>query len=327
LQTRDIIVIGASMGGVDALSRLAGQLPADLPASVLVVQHVSEDSPGLLAGILGARGALPASQAVDGMPLERGRIYVAPPGRHLLLGEEGIRVTFGPRENLSRPAIDTLFRTAAVNYRSRVIGVVLTGLLADGAAGLLAVERCGGAAVVQSPDDAEYPEMPRNALAATRAPRQTTLAGLGPLLVRLAAQPAPEPPPVPEMLRIEARITERAMSLPEPVPVLGTPTGFTCPECQGSIQAIDDGGLVRFRCRVGHAYSAQDWLAEKATAVEDSLWVALQTLEERADMLVSMARAELERGRERSGGSLGERARETRLHADRLRELLRHLPE
>lgn len=156
----DVIVIGSSMGGIEALSSLVRQLPADLPASVVVVQHSSEESPGLLSEILARAGALPAVTAEDRMALEHGRIYVAPPDHHLLLTEDGLRVVFGPRENRVRPAIDPLFRTAAVNYRSRVIGVILTGLLGDGASGLLAVRRCGGTAVVQAPDDAATPRCP-----------------------------------------------------------------------------------------------------------------------------------------------------------------------
>ena len=154
MHTRDIVVVGSSMGGIEALSALAGQLPEVLPAAVFIVQHTSAESPGLLGDILSQRGPLPAVMAEEGMAIERGRIYVAPPNRHMLATADGIRVTFGPRENRSRPAIDPLFRTAAVNYRSRVIGVVLTGLLGDGAAGLLAVHRCGGLALVQAPDDA-----------------------------------------------------------------------------------------------------------------------------------------------------------------------------
>jgi len=326
MSTRDIIVIGASMGGVEALSALAGQLPADLAAAVLVVQHTSAASPGLLGAILSSRGPLPAATAEDGVRPERGRIYVAPPNRHLLLTEQGIRVVFGPRENRSRPAIDPLFRTAAVHGRSRVIGVVLTGLLGDGASGLLAIRRCGGEAVVQTPDDAAYPDMPLRALAAVGSAHQAPLDGMGALLARLALEPAPAPPPVPEALMLEARLTERAMEAEDWTQLPGGPTTFTCPECKGSIQEVLDDGIRRFRCRVGHAYSVDDLLAGKARAVEETLWMALQTLEERAAMLERMAEDDRQRGWAGAAGGYDERASETRIHAERLRELLTTIP-
>jgi len=317
--TRDIVVIGASLGGVAALTELARALPPDFPAAVLVVQHTSPESPALLGEILDRAGALRTETAADGMQPERGRIHVAPPDRHLLLTPRGIRVVYGPRENLSRPAIDALFRTAAVHYRSRVTGVVLTGLLGDGAAGLSAVRRCGGVAVTQA--DAAYPEMPRRARFAVPDALQATLAELPALLSRLVAEPAPAAPEVPELLRIEARLTERGMDTSwDELP--GRPTDFTCPECSGSIRAVADGDEHRFRCRVGHAYSEEALLAAKDQALEDALWLALQTLQERAQMLESMARDEEVRGRTRGSSAYEVRAQETRRHADRLRQLM-----
>lgn len=326
MHTRDIVVIGSSMGGIDALSSMASQLPADLPAAVLVVQHMSAESPGVLGTILSNRGALPAVIAEDGMPIERGRIHVAPPDRHMLATAEGIRITFGPRENRSRPAIDPLFRSAAVNYRSRVIGVVLTGLLGDGAAGLLAVQRCGGIVMVQSPHDAEFADMPRRALDLVRDAQRFALDDLGAALLRHCGEPAPEPPAVPEALLIETRLTERDMGMEDWGRVPSRPTSFTCPECKGAIHEIREEGLTRYRCRVGHAYSTHDMLRDKAKSVEESLWVALQTLEERAQMLESMAAADRQRGWTRGAGSYEDRARETRVHADRLRALLLDVP-
>lgn len=322
MQTRDIIVIGASMGGVEALSALAGLLPADLPAAIFVVQHTSSQSPGLLGEILNARGPLPAGVAEDRMRIEHGHIYVAPPDRHLLITEDGLRVVYGPRENRVRPAIDPLFRTAAVHCRSRVIGVVLTGLLGDGAAGLHAVHRCGGIAVVQRPSEAPYPDMPNRALAAVPTAIQATLGELGSLLARLAAQEAPPPPPVPEALRIEARLTERAMAHDDWGDVPSRSTDFTCPECNGAIREIEGEPTRRFRCRVGHAYSADDFVASKQTGVEEALWLALQTLQEQVQVLDTLATEDRRRGWERNAAGYEQRAREMRLAADRLRELV-----
>ncbi|HEX8851045.1 MAG TPA: chemotaxis protein CheB [Gemmatimonadaceae bacterium] len=319
---RDLILIGSSMGGVEALSELVGQLPADLPAAVLVVQHTAPESPRLLGEILDQRGPLRAAIAEDGMPIERGRIYVAPPDRHMLVTADGLRVVFGPRENRVRPAIDPLFRTAAVHCRSRVIGVVLTGMLGDGAAGLLAVHRCGGAAVVQSPRDAAYPSMPTRALEAVPDAHQVLLSAMGATLARLAAEPAPEPPPVPEALRIEARLTERAMANDDWGDVPTRPTDFTCPECSGAIREIEGEPLRRFRCRVGHAYSEDDFVAAKGRGVEDALWLALQTLQEQAQVLETLAKEDRRRGWARNAGAYEERAGEMRDAASRLRELV-----
>ena len=322
MHTRDIVVIGASLGGIEALTGLVQQLPADFAASILVVQHTSEHSPAVLAQILTNRGPLQAINAEDGIQPRHGRIYVAPPDRHLLLTEGGIRVVFGPRENRSRPAIDPLFRTAAANYRSRVVGVVLTGLLSDGAAGLGAVERCGGLALVQEPGSAAFPDMPRHALAATKAARQVALPELGQLLAKLVREQAPEPPPVPEAIRIEVQLTERAMKSDNWHEVPSTSTDFTCPECSGAIRKVDDNGVTRFRCRVGHAYTGDDLMAAKNDRVEEALWVALQTLQERAQMLEVMAGDDRGRGWERSAGTLEVRAKEAHGHAEQLREFI-----
>jgi two-component system, chemotaxis family, protein-glutamate methylesterase/glutaminase len=322
MQTRDFIVVGASLGGIEALSTLVGGLSADLPAALLVVQHTADNSPALLAEILANRGPLPAVTAETGMEPRRGCIHVAPPDRHLLLAADGMRVVFGPRENRSRPAIDPLFRTAAVNYRSRVVAVILTGLLGDGAAGLLAVERCGGMPLVQDPGDAAYPEMPRAALATVAGARQVTISELGPLLSRLTREPAPEPPPVPDALQIEARLTERAMRTEDWNQVPGRSTNFTCPDCRGAIREVEEEGMRRYRCRVGHAFSTEAMVAARDDSVEEALWVALQTLQERAQMLEAMVRDDRGRGWERSAASMEERAREARAHADRLREFV-----
>jgi two-component system chemotaxis response regulator CheB len=327
MHRRDIVVIGSSMGGIQALSSLVRQLPRDLPASLLVVQHTSPESPGLLAELLNGLGGMPVAMAEDGMELERGRMVVAPPDRHLLLGENGVRVLFGPRENRSRPSIDPLFRTAAVHHRSRVVGLVLTGLLGDGAAGLLAVRRCGGVPLVQAPDDADYPDMPLRALAAVPDATVAPLDGMGALLVRLVAEQAPEPPPVPDMVRLEARLTERGMDTPDWNQLPGTPTRYTCPECSGAIQQIQDVGPRRYRCRVGHAYTSLDLLKAKDASLEDSLWLALQTLEERASMLEGLAEDDRGRGMERVAATFDRRAAETRVHAGRLRDLLDSLAQ
>jgi two-component system chemotaxis response regulator CheB len=329
MQTRDVIVIGASMGGIETLSALVSQLPEDLPASILVAQHVSAASPGVLSHILDRRGPLPAVMAADGMPMQRGRIYVAPPDRHLLATRDGLRVVFGPRENRSRPAIDPLFRTAAVHYRSRVIGVILTGLLDDGAAGLHAIVRCGGLGVVQAPEDAEFPEMPTRAIERVQCARVVGIAEMAPLLDMLCREAAPESPPIPETLRLEARLTEGESKEEDWTKIPGREVNFTCPECRGAIREITDEGEpeARYRCRVGHTFTAREMAFGKAGEVERALWVAVQTLEERAAMLANLASADRRRGWTHTAESFEDRAEECRGHAARVRELITNLPE
>lgn len=323
--TRDLVVVGASAGGIEALSGLVAGLSGDLPASVLIVQHLAEESPGVVASMLQRHTPLAVAMAEDGMPLERGRVYVAPPNRHMLALPNRVSVVFGPRENRSRPAIDPLFRTAAVNHGSRVIGLILTGMLADGASGLHAVARCGGVALVQSPGDARFPEMPQRALDRVPNAIQCPLSELPALIDRLTREPTGPSLTVPESLRIEANLTERAMPDEDWNRVPGTPTRFTCPECNGALQSIEENGVSRYRCRVGHAYSGPDLLSEKTGALEDSLWVALQTLEERIEMLRTLARDDRGRGWAQAAAAFDRRAEETEQHALVIRDTLRSL--
>ena len=326
----DIVVVGASTGGLDALAALVGGLPADLPAAVFVVQHVAASSPGVLGEVLDKRGPLPARLARDGEPVEPGRVYVAPPDRHLLVTPGAVRLSDGLRENRTRPAVDPLFRSAAVAYRSRVVGVVLTGALDDGAAGLRAVERCGGVAVVQDPADALCPDMPRHALGAVPAARRAPAAELGPLLGRLVREPAPAPPPVPGDLAAEDRLTRRGLT-PQPdsdmdemdtLDGIGDRVPLSCPDCGGALWHLHDPEPPRYRCHVGHAYTARSLMAGQVEATEQALVVALRTLEERARMLRRMAGDDRQRGRAGLGDDYGARADEIEGHADHLRRVL-----
>ena len=325
----DVVVVGASLGGLDALRALVGGLPADFPAAVFVVQHTAASSPGVLGEILDAHGPLPARLAEDGEPVEPGRVRVAPPDRHLLLTPGRVRLSDGVRENRARPAVDPLFRSAAVAYRSRVVGVVLTGALDDGAAGLRAVERCGGIAVVQDPADAAYPDMPRHALHAVPDARRASRAELGPLLARLVREPAPTPPPVPGDLAAEDRLTQRGL-LPlsdddmdemDTLDGLGDRVPLSCPDCGGALWHLHDPEPPRYRCHVGHAYTARSLMDGQAEATEQALVVALRTLEERARMLRRMADDDRQRGRGGAGG-YHDRADEIEGHADHLRRVL-----
>jgi two-component system chemotaxis response regulator CheB len=203
MQNRDFVVVGGSPG---ALQRLVGEIPDDLPATLFVVIHTAANTHSMLGRILNRAGPLPADLARDGLAFEPGRVYIAPPDLHLLLDDGRMLLRRGPRENLSRPAIDPLFRSAAVAYGARAIGVLLSGMLCDGASGLRAIKRCGGIAVAQDPADALYPDMPRHALQRTEVDYCPSAVELAQLLVALVAEPAGPSPAVPEDLRLDVRM-------------------------------------------------------------------------------------------------------------------------
>jgi two-component system chemotaxis response regulator CheB len=285
----DIVVIGASAGGVGVLKDLVESLPPDLPASIFVVMHLKSEGPSALADILNRNPDLPAAFAEDNEPIERGRIYVAPPNRHLLLIDGRLKLGTGAWENNARPAIDPLFRSAAACCGSRTIAVILTGLLSDGSSGLHAVKRCGGLTVVQDPMDAENPDMPRNAIAATDVDHIVPMAQMADLISRLVALPAAKPRPVPRDISLEVAIAaggETHMSTPES---LGERSLVTCPDCHGLLWEIEDGALVRYRCHVGHAYSADALNEALSTELGRALGAALRVLEERTHLLQKLA--------------------------------------
>jgi len=280
MANRDIVVVGGSAGALEALKALLRGLPRDLAATGFVVVHIGATTPSVLPEILSRAGPLPADTARDGTRFERGCIYVAPPDRHLLLDCGRIALRRGPRENLARPAIDPLFRSAAAEFGSRVIGVLLSGMLCDGASGLRTIKRCGGIAVVQA--DAPYPEMPGHALDVADVDHLVPAAELAPLLVRLVAEAAGPSPEVPEDVRFEARMAAGEVTGMKAEERLGARTPLTCPECGGSLWEIDDGAILRHRCHAGHAYDGHLLLAEQSELIERALWNALRVHEKRA---------------------------------------------
>lgn len=318
---RHILVIGASAGGVDALRRLTGALPRDLPASVFIVLHVGERT--RLPEILNAASGLPAGAAVDGEAIEPGRIYVAPPGRHLLLHDGHVMLGRGPRENHARPAIDPLFRSAACTFGGAVIGVVLTGALGDGAAGLEAVKRCGGVTVVQDPADAVAPEMPRAVLRRIDVDHCLPVDDMGTLLVRLVGEKQGETPEIPYSIRLEMAIaTQRSSSGAQAA--MGTPSGLVCPVCHGPLWEIVDCRLLRYRCHAGHAVSADALLATQAEEAENTLRHLVRSHRQRAALVRRMAQQEVALQRSASADRLRQRAREYEEDAELLLSLLRN---
>jgi len=284
MDRRDIMVIGASAGGVEALQVLAESLPADFPGSLFVVIHVSPFSPHMLPQILSRRGPLLAVQTQDRMAIQHGRIYIAPPDHHLILSSTHVHVVRGPRENLVRPAVDPLFRSAARVFGRRVVGVVLTGNLDDGSAGLVAIKERGGLAVVQDPDEARYPSMPLSALRYVQADYRVRLAELGPLLIRLSREELGSlsaEAPVPAQLEAESTLMEPKS--PNGVAIMeriGTLAPYSCPECYGPMWRMHGNGPPRFRCHVGHGFTAESLQAGQVASRETGLWQLLRTLEE-----------------------------------------------
>ena len=281
---RDIVVIGASAGGVTALLDLVKTLPADFPAPVFVVQHLAPDSPSILPQLLSSVSALRVKHPKNEETVQPGVIYVAPPDHHLLLEDNQVLVARGPKENRFRPSVDALFRSAAYTYGPRVIGVVLTGYLDDGTSGLWSVQRMGGLTVVQDPLDAEQPSMPTNALEFVAADHVLPLAQLGPLLVRLTTEPAPARPPLPadqlDLLKIELTIAKQGGGFELGIIDKGKLTPFTCPDCHGALTQLIEGKLIRYRCHTGHAYTVSALLSEVTESVESMLYQSMRGLEE-----------------------------------------------
>jgi two-component system chemotaxis response regulator CheB len=286
----DTIVIGASSGGVEVLRRLVADLPADLPSAVFIVMHMGIRSH--LAEILNGASALPVRAAESGAAIMPGTVYVARPGKHLLLHDDHILLRQGPRENMARPAIDPLFRTAAVSRAGRVIGVVLSGALNDGTAGLRAIKRCGGLAVVQDPADATVAVMPESALKHVAVDHVARADQLGSLLARLSRIPAGAPLDVPWDIKLEAMIAAQEMGSMETEERLGVLSPFTCPECNGALWEIGDGSMLRYRCHVGHAFTAESVLTGRAAEVDRMLESLLRSHQERAALVRRMAENE-----------------------------------
>jgi two-component system chemotaxis response regulator CheB len=273
---RRVIGVAASAGGVEALQRLVSQLPADLDAALCVVLHIPSNGRSLLAPILNRATKLSVVVAENGMLLKRGTVYVAPADHHLLVRSDRIELSSGPKENGVRPAADPMFRSLARAWGAASVAVVLSGALGDGAAGALAVAQAGGHVIIQDPDDALVSSMPVSALAVTAAHDVLPMAEMGAALRRYVATPLAE-------VELAARADEAE---PGPGP---TPSGFTCPECRGALWELREGDVARYRCRVGHAYSEDAMITAQGTAVEAALWAALEGLEERSDLLRSIA--------------------------------------
>lgn len=305
-----IVVIGGSAGALGAFQQLVSDLPADIPAAIFVVSHVPPDSVSAMPHILSRSGSLFANHAIEGAPISPGRIIVAPPNYHLVLERGMMHVVDWAKENSQRPSIDVLFRTAANTYGDLVCGVLLSGTLDDGVAGLESIRKAGGITIAQDPADALFPDMPRNAISAGAVEFAATAENLGAAIVESVQ-----------------KIVRSAVGDPNPAPAtderrVGTPSVFTCPDCGGTLWESDEDGQLRFRCRTGHAYNVNAIMSAQHNSLEASLWTTLRIIEERIDFFVRMARRARQRGDKHSADRYTRQAEEHEADHGRVRQAL-----
>lgn len=319
---RDVVVVGASAGGVEALADLVRALPADFAGCLLIVLHVPANATSALPEILRRVGVLPVRHATAGDLLEPGVVFVAPPDQHLVVYDDAVTLSRGPTENGHRPAVDVLFRTAATVLGSRVTGVVLSGSLDDGAAGLVAVKLRGGTALVQDPDEALHPGMPRAAMRVAHVDEVLPVKEIAHRLTAIVREEAPAPPPVSELMQMEAAMANLDPAAMHDADRPGRPSGWSCPDCQGTLFEIHEGGLTRFRCRVGHAWSAAGLVAQQSASMDSALWMALRALEEKAALTGQLGLRAEERGHRLTAEQFAQQTEEARRAATLVRDLI-----
>jgi two-component system chemotaxis response regulator CheB len=327
MANRDILAIGTSAGGFEALRFLASRFPADLPASVFMVIHLSSAGRSVLDEILTEAGPLRATFAEDGERFERGRIYIARPGRHLIVDGDELRLGSGPRENNTRPAIDPLFRSLALCCGPRSVGVVLTGMLGDGSSGLQALQKSGGITVVQDPNDADFPDMPMAAIKRTTPDHVTHLANMPELLLELLRQPRGKPRPVPDTIKYEVEVATTGRSAMSAMDRIGQRSVLACPDCGGVMWEIDEGGILRYRCHVGHAYSAEVMSLALDDSLRRALGSALRALDERIALTRKLERQAINQGSNQLAASWAQKAAECEKEAQVIRQSIQRADE
>ena len=325
MNPRRLVVIGASAGGIEALRTIAAGLPDSFSAPICVALHISPLSPGVIPGILERSGRLPVSLACDGERIQAGHIYVAPPDRHLLIEPGRLRVTKGPREHGFRPAIDPLFRSAAQVFGPAAIGVVLTGNLDDGTAGLWTIEKLGGTAIVQDPSDALFPSMPEHAIQHTDVDYVVPLLRIPSLLMELTteAPKPPEPMAIPTHVEMEVNIAKEQNPRSAGLERIGTPSPYACPDCHGVLLEIEEGGRIRFRCHTGHAYSLESLLAGMKGGIGQAVNAAERAFEEGSLLMQRVATQLKQHNQHEESVRMMDASDRAKRKAEALRELLR----
>ncbi|AYF75060.1 chemotaxis protein CheB [Nocardia yunnanensis] len=321
MEPTDLIAVGASAGGVEALREFVSGLPDDLPAAVLVVLHMPARGTSALAAILARAGKLPVEPASNGGKLQAGHIYTAVPDTHLLLRDGRMVLSHGPTENGHRPGVDATFRSAAVAWGPNATGIVLSGALDDGTAGLALIKRRGGLAVVQDPEEALYQGMPESALRHVAVDMVLPARDIGPAVAaKLQSRGVTAVPPLSGLDRLEADIDAGHRIDRNGVASMSVPSGYTCPDCDGSLYPLEDG--LRYRCRVGHAWTAEALLTEQGIQVEKALWTALRALQEKRQLAERMCADAKRFGDETLSKRFADQAAEHRGAAEILRKLL-----
>ena len=321
MTTRNIIVIGGSAGALGSLLKIIRDLPPGFPAAILVVIHTAPDNSGLLAEILKRTGSLPTVAATDGLSIQLGNVYVAPPDHHLLVKGGRLKVTRGPRENGFRPALDPLFRTASTAYGPGVIGIILSGGGDDGVLGLSHVKRRGGIVIAQDPNEAESPSMPRRAIQQIDVDHTAKAADIGAVIKGAIQKPAGEK----DLEAVPAKRTDQAEAGTDALDtgsLPGSPTAFRCPECGGALWEVHDGDLAHFQCYVGHTFTPDSLAAEQADDLEVALWTALRALEESSALRRRMAAHARKRGMTTIADSYEEHAQDSEERARLVRRAI-----
>lgn len=318
-----IIVIGASAGGLNSVIELMAGVTEEMDAAVFVVLHAGNAAYNdLVAQRLQKSSVFTCKVAAHNEPIQSRHLYLAVPDQHLLIKPGKVLLGRGPVENRYRPSIDVLFRSAAVAYNSRVIGIVLTGLLEDGTTGMQIIKKCGGTCIVQDPAEAEYPDMPKSVLRFVKVDYCTSLQRIGIILQEKTKNGVPQPAPVPAHIAKEAEIAERVVIGIENVEQLGERSAYSCPECGGALWELKQDGLTRFRCHTGHTFTGDELQESKRRELETTFWVALRILEERRNLLNRMADEEQSKGWTQSAKNKLQRAGELDVHIGRLKEML-----
>ena len=302
------VVLGGSAGAIEPLQRIAAALPSDFPAAVFVATHIPAASVSALPHLLARSGVLFATHAIDGAPIAPGRIIVAPPDHHLTVEDGVMRVFKGPTENNHRPSIDVLFRSAAMSFNTGACGVLLSGTLDDGVAGLVAIHEAGGNAIAQDPEDAQFPDMPRNAI------RTGAVDGVYPAEDMVAA--------ISEWLSRPRSRAKGTPSIAVDEREAGTPSVFTCPDCGGTLWELDGEAVLRFRCRTGHAYSENTMLSSQGKNLEKALWAAMRSLEERHDLIRRISARAKKSGDSHTTRRLDAQGDDVRRDIDRINEAI-----
>jgi two-component system chemotaxis response regulator CheB len=322
LETQHVFVIGGSAGSIESLKKLLAQLPPDLKAAIFIVVHLKRDRSSHLATVLNKSSRLSVCSATDQSPIENGRVYVAPADFHLYLKSDKMRLIRGPLENHTRPAIDVLFRSAAVAYREYVTGVILSGMLDDGTVGLQAIKRCGGMAIVQSPEDASFTSMPEQAIANNDVDYVVPVSKMGQLLHERTQHQPLNTTTVPKELLLESQMVERRTGGADKMAQIGEMVPQSCPSCGGPLWEISDSQKLRYRCHIGHAFTVQALAETQDTAVEEALWIALRTLEERERLLKRISEDHSQKGLSTMAEQYRQRAIEAAQHAENIRQLI-----